>query len=284
MTNSIKVTYVPGTAKEVFIEDGMTINEILEVANMDTIGRDIRVDGVNYGLNDELPSDSTVITLVKKIKGNSEEDDNMKMIKVTCVPGTPKEVYIDNETTVGEAVDMSGLDTQGRDIRLDGNAVELDSIIPMDTTVITLVKKIKGNSNMVKVTYVPGTPKEFYYEDGISVREIVDSADMHIEGREVRVDGENINLDDTLPAGASIITLVKKIKGNCDFVKVTYVPGTPREVYIEDGMTIQEVIDASEMDISGRDIRVDGVRMDLDSKLPKDTTVITLVKKIKGNK
>lgn len=67
-------------------------------------------------------------------------------------------------------------------------------------------------------------------------------------------------------------------------VKVARTGGRVSEVSVENGTTVEEVLEASGIDYSSTDrIRKNGVRAELDDKVSK-SDVITIAGKIKGGK
>lgn len=226
---------------------------------------------------------------------NNQNDNNERgvdvnmnnVIKVATIPGRPVEVVVQENTTVRESIELAGLNIDGRDVRVDGNEVDLDSKV-IGATIVTLGKKIKGNNvgggnmnNVIKVATIPGRPVEVVIEEGTTVAQAIELAGLDATGRDIRVDGNETTLE-VSAYGATIITLGKKIKGN-GLVKVATIPGRPVEVVVENDATVQDAIDLAELDATGRDIRVDGNEASLEQQVG-NATIITLGKKIKGNK
>lgn len=209
MTNqTIKVGVLPGAVQELFIEERTTVAEVLEMAGLDATGYDIRLDGVNVEENTVIGADASVLVLVKRIKGN------MNTIKVGVLPGQVQEIAYEGELTAGELLDMASLNAEGYDIRLDGSNVDEDTVIDESARVLVLVKRIKGNMHTIKVGVLPGAVQEFALEDEMTVEEVLDMAGLDSTGYDIRLDGSTVELDDTVGNEASVLVLVKKIKGN----------------------------------------------------------------------
>lgn len=209
MTNqTIKVGVLPGAVQELFIEERTTVAEVLEMAGLDATGYDIRLDGVNVEENTVISADASVLVLVKRIKGN------MNTIKVGVLPGQVQEIAYEGELTAGELLDMAGLSAEGYDVRLDGSNIDEDTVVDESARVLVLVKRIKGNMHTIKVGVLPGAVQEFALEDEMTVEEVLDMAGLDSAGYDIRLDGSTVELDDTVGSEASVLVLVKKIKGN----------------------------------------------------------------------
>lgn len=206
---TVKVGVVPGAINEYVMEDGSTIKEALQLAGLDSAGYDVRIDGVSFTNMDAIiPANSKVIVLVKQIKGNAP------MVKVGVVPGAINEYALESGATVAQALELAGLTATGYDVRMDGNTVTLDTVIPETAKVIVLVKQIKGNAPMVKVGVVPGAINEYALETGATVGQALELAGLSATGYDVRMDGATVTVDTVIPETAKVIVLVKQIKGN----------------------------------------------------------------------
>lgn len=133
-------------------------------------------------------------------------------IKVGVLPGAIVEYLVEEGTTVAQALEMAQLSSEGYDVRLDGDNVELETVIPTTAKVLVLVKKIKGNVSIIKIGVLPGAIVNYSYEEVMTVKEALDIAGLNPEGYDIRLDGNNVNLDDM--ADGQVLILVKKIKGN----------------------------------------------------------------------
>lgn len=65
----VTVGKVPGTLSELAVESGATVEDVLELAELNSEGYEIRVNGRVSSLEDTV-SDGSKVFLVKKIKGN----------------------------------------------------------------------------------------------------------------------------------------------------------------------------------------------------------------------
>ena len=70
-----------------------------------------------------------------------------------------------------------------------------------------------ANAISVTVVQAPSTVKSVTLQDGDTVRDAIAAAGFDADGQEIRVDGERVNLDDTVDAGERVI-LTKRIKGS----------------------------------------------------------------------
>ena len=133
----------------------------------------------------------------------------------------------------------------------------------------------------ITIGKVPGSLQNIAVEDGASVADALSVAGLSADGYEIRLNGSVASLESSVPDGAKIF-LVKKIKGNQSIVTVGKVPGSLRDVAVESGASVQDVLNIAELDASGYEIRLNGVVADLDTTVT-DGAKLFLVKKIKGN-
>lgn len=136
--------------------------------------------------------------------------------KIGTVPGAIKEFLLEDNTTVGQALEMAGLTATGYDIRVDGVAATVDTIVVEGTQLIVLAKQIKGNSDEVilKVGVVPGAINEFAVEEGATVAEVLELAGLSAAGYDIRLDGEVVTVTDLIEEDSQLLVLAKQIKGN----------------------------------------------------------------------
>ena len=66
---TVKAGCVPGVLSEYAVEDNATVEDILELADIDTGNRTIMLDGANTDVN-AVPRNGATITVTQKIKGN----------------------------------------------------------------------------------------------------------------------------------------------------------------------------------------------------------------------
>ena len=66
---NIKVGVMPGKLTEVVTEEGTTVKGIFELAEIDTEGYELRLDGTVVKESDEINSGALLVAM-KKIKGN----------------------------------------------------------------------------------------------------------------------------------------------------------------------------------------------------------------------
>lgn len=141
----IKVGMLPGKIEEFVFEDGTTVAQALEVANLNADGYEIRVDSNVKGLDYVLADTDNVVLLVKKIKGNSDTNDMPFTVKIGMLPGKIEEFSVNTGTTVAQALDLANLNPDGYEVRVDSNVKSLDYTLANTDRVVLLVKKIKGN-------------------------------------------------------------------------------------------------------------------------------------------
>jgi len=138
---SVKVGKVPGEIKEVFIDDGTSVGEVLELSGLsDQEGYSVRMNGNPVEDLDDLVTAGASITLVRDVRGNEAS------VKVGKVPGEIKQIFVESTTTVREVLELAGLsDQEGYSVRMNGNPVEDLSAVVSDGASITLVRDVRGN-------------------------------------------------------------------------------------------------------------------------------------------
>ena len=134
---NIKVGVMPGKLVEVVAEEGTKVKEIFALAEINTEGYELRLDGEKVKEYDEVQSGNLLVAM-KKIKGNSST------LKVGVMPGKLTEIAIQPETTAFEAFDIAEIDVTGYEIRLDGEKIDGDCTVNNGNLLVAM-KKIKGN-------------------------------------------------------------------------------------------------------------------------------------------
>ena len=135
----------------------------------------------------------------------------MKNVKVVLFPGAPVNVEVEGNETVREVFEKAGLDYIGRELKIDGRAVNENDLIG-NANMLIAMKKIKGNAEL-KVVNFPGAPQVVSVSEGMTVREAFEKANIDFEGRELKLDGRQVDIDDLVEGGRMLIAM-KKIKGN----------------------------------------------------------------------
>ena len=161
---NIKVGVMPGKLVEVVAEEGTKVKEIFALAEINTEGYELRLDGEKVKEYDEVQSGSLLVAM-KKIKGNSST------LKVGVMPGKLTEIVLLPNTTAFEAFDIAEIDVTGYELRLDGEKIDGDCTVNNGNLLVAM-KKIKGN-NWEKIgesTEFPNLP--------ITVDEIAEMNDL----------------------------------------------------------------------------------------------------------
>jgi sulfur carrier protein ThiS len=205
-------------------------------------------------------------------------------VKVGKLPGTIKEIALNGDRTVRAALQAAELVATGYQIRVNGSDADLDTRLYEGQNVF-LVKKIKGNADhiVVKVGKLPGAISEIALNGDRTVKAALQAAELNATGYQIRVNGDDADLDTRVYEGSSIF-LVKKIKGNADhiMVKVGKLPGAISEIALNGDRTVRAALQAAELNATGYQIRVNGDDADLDTRVYEGSSIF-LVKKIKGN-
>ena len=134
---NIKVGVMPGKLVEVVAEEGTKVKEIFALAEINTEGYELRLDGEKVKEYDEVQSGNLLLAM-KRIKGNSST------LKVGVMPGKLTEIAIQPETTAFEAFDIAEIDVTGYELRLDGEKIDGDCTVNGGNLLVAM-KKIKGN-------------------------------------------------------------------------------------------------------------------------------------------
>lgn len=139
-----------------------------------------------------------------------------KTIRVGIMPGRIQEVAVETGTSIKEVIELAGLDSQGYDIKVDGDTVTEDSVVSDETNLVLLVKQVKGNSGplIVRVGVMPGRIQEHATEAGATVGSLVEQAGLDAEGYDIKMDGETVTAEDRIESDTNLVLLVKQVKGN----------------------------------------------------------------------
>ena len=207
------------------------------------------------------------------------------VVKVGVIPGAVNEFVLETGTTVAQALELANLTATGYDVRIDGELVSTDTVIPADASMIILAKCIKGNAIVIKVGIIPGAVTEFALEDDCTVGQALELANIASTGYDFRVDGELVTMDDILDESDSMLIGAKRIKGNASTVvlKVGVIPGAVNEFAVEEGTTIEAVLALANLSSNGYDVRLDGELVSLEDVVEEDSAMVILAKQIKGN-
>lgn len=208
---------------------------------------------------------------------------NTNIIKVGIMPGRLQEVAVEGNTTVQELLALANLQYDGQEIKIDGVVGTLDTTVTADASHVLLSKKVKGNANMVKVGIMPGRLVEVALEEGSTVQDALNFAELTFDGQEIKIDGTVSELNTVVPSGASHILLSKKVKGNSSIVKVGIMPGRLQEVGVDAGTTVAQALEFAELTYDGQEIKIDGVVASLETVIPSGASHVLLSKKVKGN-
>lgn len=139
----------------------------------------------------------------------------------------------------------------------------------------------------IRVGMMPGRINEYAVETGTSVADVLALAELNASGYDVKVDGEKVDPSTAVVTETtSLILLARQVKGNVDkTVRVGMMPGRINEFAVEVGTSVSDVLELAELNASGYDVKVDGVKVNPSNAVVTDTTsLILLAKQVKGNK
>ena len=137
MTKIIRVGSMPGKIQEVAVEVGTTIKEVLEIAELEVAGKEVKIDGVVSELTDVVTESTKLVLLVSRVKGNG-------LVKIGVMPGRITEIAVEDDATVAEIIEIAELDAEGYEVKVDGVKSELDTVAGTAKLVL-LARKVKGN-------------------------------------------------------------------------------------------------------------------------------------------
>jgi len=133
-----------------------------------------------------------------------------------------------------------------------------------------------------KIGKLPGKINSFSFDEGVTVRSALNSAEIDADGYEVRVNDTLVeDLTTSLPDGATVL-LSRKIKGNQDAVKAGKLPGRLHEYAVDHGSTVRDVLNMAELDADGYEIRIGDSLAEMGTVVTDGDTIL-LSRKIKGN-
>ncbi len=137
-------------------------------------------------------------------------------------------------------------------------------------------------TQILKVGVMPGRIQEVAVDDTVTVSQALSLANLTTEGFEVKLDGNTVTDLTTSVAGANVLLLTKKVKGNASgIIKVGVMPGRIQEVAY-DGQTVAQILDIAGLSTDGFEVKLDGATV-TDLAAPVSGNVLLLTKKVKGN-
>jgi hypothetical protein len=138
MEKLVKVGVMPGRISEVVVEIGSTVAQVLEIAEVNADGYEIKVDGVVASLDTKVTESTNLVLLTKQIKGNA-------LVKVGVMPGRVNEVYVEDSATVAQILAVAEVNADGYEVKVDGVKVTDFNTVAGTAGLILLTKQIKGN-------------------------------------------------------------------------------------------------------------------------------------------
>lgn len=141
MEKTIRVGMMPGRINEYAVAEGTKVSEVLELAELNPSGYDVKIDGELADLSTAVVGANTsLILLAKQVKGNVD-----KTVRVGMMPGRISEYAVTVGTTVEEVLELAELDPSGYDVKMDGEKVDLSAKVTDNTSLILLARQVKGN-------------------------------------------------------------------------------------------------------------------------------------------
>ena len=212
--NTVKVGLVPGAIKEYAVEDRTSAKTALEIAEINTTGYVVRLNGdVVTDLEGTLLRDGDSLLVTRQIKGN-----RTIMVKAGKVPGAIAEYAVESGSTVETVLEAAEIETTGFTVRLNGDVVtDFSGTRLSDGDSVLVTRQIKGNNRMitVKAGKVPGQIGSYVVEVIASVKDVLDAAEIDVTGHVVRLNGDVVtDLENTQVNDGDSVLVTRQIKGN----------------------------------------------------------------------
>lgn len=137
----------------------------------------------------------------------------MLTVRIGTMPGRINEYVLEDGASVRKALEIAELTADGYQVKVNGSEATEDTLLNSDDLVL-LVKQIKGNAELtVRVGTMPGRINEYAIDSGTTVSDVLQIAELSIEGYQIKVNGNEANERKVLNDG-DLVLLVKQIKGN----------------------------------------------------------------------
>ena len=159
---TLKVGQMPGRLVEVAIQEGMTAREIFNLAEVEVSNHEIRLDGEKISLDTTINGGNLLVAM-KMIKGNAT-------LKVGQMPGRLTEIIVEEGLTAREAFGRVNVEIANHEIRLDGNKIDLDTVVSGGNLLVAM-KMIKGNVEAYVSEY---STKEIEFLTGCVMPTVID--------------------------------------------------------------------------------------------------------------
>lgn len=216
-TTTVRVGQMPGRINEFLVEVGTTLAALISLAELDSTGYDVKVDGAAVtDLNTVVSANTNLVVLAKQVKGNAQ-----RTVRVGQMPGRINEFLVEDTATIGDLIALAELDSAGYDVKVDGAAVTNLSQPVGSANLVVLAKQVKGNgfndvTKSVRVGQMPGRINEYIVSEGASIASVIALAELSSAGYDVKVDGVAVtDLEGTkVTQSTNLIVLAKQVKGN----------------------------------------------------------------------
>ena len=207
---TVRVGIMPGRINEFAVAEGATIKSVLEIAELDATGYEVKVDGskVTDLEGTTVTSSTNLVLLAKQVKGNAS-----KTVRVGVMPGRINEYAVDSDDSIASVLELAGLNADGYEVKADGSKVTDMSQPVGSANLVLLAKQVKGNA-AVRIGMMPGRINEFALEDGTTFAQALEVAGLDASGYEVKADGNKVTDLNQSIGSTSLILLAKQVKGN----------------------------------------------------------------------
>lgn len=144
--------------------------------------------------------------------------NNTLTLRVGTMPGKLVEVVVEKGTNARKCFELADITVDNREIRLDGNVINLDTEIN-EGRLLVCMSKIKGNAKTIKVGCMPGKLQVVEIQEGDNAKALFERAGIEVSNHEIRLDGSKIDINDNITGGGLLVAM-KKIKGNAEVMCV----------------------------------------------------------------
>lgn len=137
-TRTIKVCKIGEEAKNISLQDGkVSAADALMAAGYQAQGFEVRVNGRICALTQELSEGDTLLLVPLP-------DMSTIMVRVGRMPGTIKDVVLNESRCAKDALASAGFDPTGFELRINGEPAKMDHQLEENDTVL-LVRPVEGN-------------------------------------------------------------------------------------------------------------------------------------------
>ena len=131
----------PGKLEKLAMPEGSTVRDVLQKANLNPEGFEVRLGGVKCDDLNQVVRDGQSLLLLRPVRGNGDND-----ITVTAgLPGQLKKFNLAAGSTVRDVLRQAELNPEGYHVRIGGDTItNLDQPL-VNGQAILLLRPVRGN-------------------------------------------------------------------------------------------------------------------------------------------